>query len=441
MKLTAAIALVLALSACASGGATSTTQPAATTSTTSTAAVPPVTTQAPTTTQAQSTTTTTTTAPDTRPAFDTWIAVMASLPVSEFTEVDAEARSQEIAAPDSGILRSDDYPSLNPGFWVVYSGEFEFDWEAQQRCEQLGGDCYRRYLGDDPAIAPTLANDRVLVWLDGKLVAVDTTTGAVMRTVSDSWGDGRYTGSPHLTSDGTTAYFDTFAEDSWFSCESTLGGFSRMDLVSGEAEFDKSGILPNVSPRGDLLAYASADECLPDPAEAQFFIAYHNTVTVRDLNSGVERSWRAAAGVNPDDSPILSIGWSADAETLYVALADGSIRLLPLTTPTSTPIQELEALEYFLDHGTVRVEVIGELTTGELVMWSVTDGGDEFRAHIDLYDPASESATTLVSAPAAFASIDSTATTVLYGDEHTVWAAGGTNFELTFDRYVGGAGG
>lgn len=439
----ALVAFILLVSACASAGdaePVTTTVPPITNVATSVATEPGSSTTAATATTSPPATTTTQ-APEQEPPFDRWIAVMASLPVGESTAEDADIRSNEIAAPESGVLLSDDYPSLNPGFWVVYSGVFDFDWEAQQRCDQLGGDCYERYLGDDPSIAPTLANGRVLVWLEGSLVVVDTLSGTVLRTVSSSWGDGQFTGPPDLAGGGTVAYFDTGGEDSWFSCESTIGGFSRMDMTTGEAELDTSGIIPEVSPRGDLLAYASADECLVDPDEAQFFIAYHNTVTVRDLTTGTKRTWRPAPGTDPGASTIYSLAWSADASTLYVSLADGTIQILPLKTSTDTPIQSLEGLEYFLDHSTIRVEMIGELTSGELVLWSVAETEGDFPAFVDLFDPATETATTLLSGPTAFASIDSTASTVLFWDDHTLWAQGAHTFEFTFDRYIGGAGG
>ena len=54
-----------------------------------------------------------------------------------------------------GILVSDDYASLNPGYWVVYVGPFPHPEDAQNVCwfelnMRTGGLCYGRFLSQDP---------------------------------------------------------------------------------------------------------------------------------------------------------------------------------------------------------------------------------------------------------------------------------------------------
>jgi hypothetical protein len=51
-----------------------------------------------------------------------WILVIAS----EGDEAKATATAQAVAAAGSpaGVLRSDEYPSMNPGFWVAYAGPY-----------------------------------------------------------------------------------------------------------------------------------------------------------------------------------------------------------------------------------------------------------------------------------------------------------------------------
>lgn len=100
-----------------------------------------------TTTNSSEATTTTTTDPGPGPPFDSWTVIVASLPVEEFTSAEALALLQEMDPPDGGVLLSSDYPSLNPGYWVVYSGIFDVDGRASEHCASLPFDCYHRYLG------------------------------------------------------------------------------------------------------------------------------------------------------------------------------------------------------------------------------------------------------------------------------------------------------
>jgi hypothetical protein len=47
----------------------------------------------------------------------------------------AVARQAARAGIPAGVLQSDDYSSLNPGFWVVFGGEFDSSEEAQRESE------------------------------------------------------------------------------------------------------------------------------------------------------------------------------------------------------------------------------------------------------------------------------------------------------------------
>ena len=93
---------------------------------------------------------TTTTAPGelTTPTF---VAVV----VSEPDEGTARATADELteAGFDSGVLHSDDYSSLNPGFWVAYVGPFEDVAGAEGAVAELEGSgytaAYPRCIGTD----------------------------------------------------------------------------------------------------------------------------------------------------------------------------------------------------------------------------------------------------------------------------------------------------
>ncbi|MWA10537.1 serine/threonine-protein kinase [Streptomyces sp. BA2] len=88
----------------------------------------------------------------TPPASGSWIAQLFSEPVG----TGAGARDRRLAAvrkdvPEAQYLRSDDYASLRPGFWVIYApGPFADGRAALRFCEErgrtTGNECVGRYL-------------------------------------------------------------------------------------------------------------------------------------------------------------------------------------------------------------------------------------------------------------------------------------------------------
>ncbi|SOD58649.1 Serine/threonine protein kinase [Streptomyces zhaozhouensis] len=87
---------------------------------------------------------------------DRWVAQLLSEPVGTGTRT----RDERLAAvrtliPEAQVLRSDDYASLNPGYWVIYApGPFADGREAVARCAEAGlitkEACVGRYLSQDP---------------------------------------------------------------------------------------------------------------------------------------------------------------------------------------------------------------------------------------------------------------------------------------------------
>ena len=73
-------------------------------------------------------------------ATPTFVAVVAS----SGDEATAQALAAELTERgyDSGVLRSDDHASLEPGFWVAYTGPFPDAAAAQAGADQLKGDGY-----------------------------------------------------------------------------------------------------------------------------------------------------------------------------------------------------------------------------------------------------------------------------------------------------------
>ena len=70
----------------------------------------------------------------------TFVAVVAS----SGDEATAQALAAELTERgyDSGVLHSDDHASLEPGFWVAYTGPFPDAAAAQAGADQLKGDGY-----------------------------------------------------------------------------------------------------------------------------------------------------------------------------------------------------------------------------------------------------------------------------------------------------------
>jgi hypothetical protein len=64
-----------------------------------------------------------------------WAVIIASKDQVAFTEADARVIADEATTAgvvQTGVLDSSAYPSLNPGYWAVYSGPYETKDEAEQ---------------------------------------------------------------------------------------------------------------------------------------------------------------------------------------------------------------------------------------------------------------------------------------------------------------------
>jgi hypothetical protein len=67
---------------------------------------------------------------------DGWTVILASKNGEDAARDSAESFSAE-GVPDVGILDSDDFSSLEGGFWVVYSGEFDSQAEATRALDGI----------------------------------------------------------------------------------------------------------------------------------------------------------------------------------------------------------------------------------------------------------------------------------------------------------------
>jgi cell division septation protein DedD len=94
------------------------------------------------------TTTTTTTSTSTTVPGELVTPAFVAVVGSDGDEATAQARRDELTESgyDAGVLHSDDYASLEPGFWVAYVGPFPDDAGAQGAVDELATDGYDAYV-------------------------------------------------------------------------------------------------------------------------------------------------------------------------------------------------------------------------------------------------------------------------------------------------------
>ena len=74
---------------------------------------------------------------------DAWTIVLFSS--TRQAEADDKAKGYADQGKSVGVLKSDDYSSLRPGYWVVFSGQYETQEEAQSAAEGFGADAPGAY--------------------------------------------------------------------------------------------------------------------------------------------------------------------------------------------------------------------------------------------------------------------------------------------------------
>ncbi|WP_256968495.1 serine/threonine-protein kinase [Streptomyces sp. CS227] len=98
------------------------------------------------------------------PSGGSWIAQLFSEPVSTGTATrDRRLAAVRAEVPEARYLRSDDYASLRPGYWVFYvPGPFDDGRAALRFCAEKGrtsgNECVGRYLSDDGADATAICH-------------------------------------------------------------------------------------------------------------------------------------------------------------------------------------------------------------------------------------------------------------------------------------------
>jgi hypothetical protein len=269
------------------------------------------------------------------PVFDRWTTILASLPEAEYDEAAAMEAAASRNESDVGLLFSNDYPSLNRGYWVVFSGDFATQQEAIDHCAALqerAVACYHRYLGEAPVVVAGFANGTAVGWVGGGLRLIDPSNGTPVSDALIDYGGGVFPGAPQLAPDGTGVYVELGFEDAWYQCETAAGRIDRIDLTTGTATPVAEGFSPQLSPDGVRLAYVASSRCVPSSDNELEVIAYADTLAVLDLVTGRVLRWQPSPGAQATpESVIDSLAWTADGTSVFVAMADGTLRLVDLS--------------------------------------------------------------------------------------------------------------
>ncbi len=81
-----------------------------------------------------------------------WIVVLESLETSGYSRQEAVSRAASYGGLDAPVevILSDEYESLNSGYWVIFAGEFDTEDGAAEYCRSIKDavpPCYQRYVG------------------------------------------------------------------------------------------------------------------------------------------------------------------------------------------------------------------------------------------------------------------------------------------------------
>jgi cell division septation protein DedD len=92
------------------------------------------------------------------PGKSAFTVILASMPSKAAAE-DKLAKAKAAGIAGAAILHSDDFPTLNPGYWVVFDGQYDSVDQAQSQAAADRGkgeftDAYPRFVSKDPNAKP-----------------------------------------------------------------------------------------------------------------------------------------------------------------------------------------------------------------------------------------------------------------------------------------------
>jgi hypothetical protein len=228
------------------------------------------------------------------------------------------------------------------------------------------------------------AHELLVIWASGAIAIHDPDTGRLIRVVTTVETEGQSVYDPVRSSDGT-AYMGMGVEDSFYSCDTVEGSVIAL-TPEGEFATIGSGGGPLVSANGSHLAYVRSSECRPDPREPDFnFVAVADTVVVRDLVTGDERSWIfPGAFDDPTLSQVVdSAVWYGDS---LLVLVEGRLIQLDLSDPGVPPIADGKAVQ--LSQGDPReLALLGARADGTVLAQVSQADAEEGAVRIVALDP------------------------------------------------------
>ncbi len=230
---------------------------------------------------------------------------------------------------------------------------------------------------------------------DNQLLEVDAASGETVRVLDEFFsGDGVFRGGLRLSPDRATIWFSEGYEDSWYSCESSVGSWGRLDTTTGEMQLLGSGSGVEPSSNGELVSYVTSGVCVPDPEEPDLWVLTPNDrVVVRDLASGDERVFETDTTPADYAAPGAVVGANfGPGGSLLVLMGDG--RLFDVDLDGSSVIQ---------DHPVAVDEVLGDPVSSTDDALITVDFGDEGSSDVYAVDLASGEPTLLVSSGAFMA--------------------------------------
>lgn len=99
-----------------------------------------------------------------------WGAILESLDVATTTYDEAQSVAGQLAVSlgePTGVVWSEGYVTLNPGYWAVYAGHFANQADAAAACRELEVPCYPRYVATVDTIHPTVGRAMLTLEPDG----------------------------------------------------------------------------------------------------------------------------------------------------------------------------------------------------------------------------------------------------------------------------------
>ncbi|MGD9792138.1 MAG: hypothetical protein AB7V43_01550 [Acidimicrobiia bacterium] len=159
--------------------------------------------------------------------------------------------------------------------------------------------------GTSPTTVPALPDTLLVGWDNGVIAEHDIRSGKIVRTITtEAYPEGRFFSDLHRAPNGAV-YVASGYEDSWYSCDYIDGDIS---VIDGDGSIDRiaPGGPPIISADGTKLAYLTSSDCVTDPENEMWFVSNIDTLVVRTLATGAERSWTfPGAQYRADARPVL----------------------------------------------------------------------------------------------------------------------------------------